>query len=202
MTAAVCEICGTTLTFGNRAGGLVSGGRVLCIRCARGDSPEGRKKEIEQFVAEHPKATYDDILHYSWSEISRQMINHTLIFMVCVWVGAFLGGWILGMIASFVGMYFVMRSSAAILDPLDKKRLQMYDGIMMSFFWLIFWVNYFWVLISVVGGDYRGGNVFFSIWLPPTLIAPALGLLVAWLTDKGRLSKFADAFRTLKPKTR
>ena len=202
MTAAVCEMCGTTLTMWNRAGGMVSGGRTLCIRCARGDSPEGRKLEIEQFVADHPKITYDEILHYPWSEITGQLINHTLIFLACVWVGAFFGGWLLGMIAGFVGMFLVMRSSSAMVDPLDKKRVQMYDGIMMGFFWLIFWVNYFWVLISAVGGDYRGGNVFFSIWLPPTLIAPALGLLVAWLTDKGRLSKFAEAFRTLKPKTR
>ncbi len=200
MTAAVCEMCGVTLNMWNRAGTMYTGGRVLCTRCAQGRSPEAMKDAIELFVSVHPKITYDEILHYPWTEISGQLINHTLIFMAIVWAGGFLGGWILGMIAGFVGMYLVMRSATSLEDPLAKKRVQMYDGIMMGSFWLVFFITYFWVLMNAIGGPFGSRISFFSIWLPPTLIAPALGVLVAWLTDKGRLNSFATAFKTLKPK--
>lgn len=199
VTAAVCEVCGAKLTMWNRAGWPNK--KPLCTRCYRGSTPEMQKQEAEKFAADHPNCTEEGILHYGWGEFLHITFLHTVAFLACVWVGAWFGGWILAMILSFVPLFLITRADNNIDNFIDRKRVQMHDAITMAAFWLIFWVNYFRVMFQVLGGDYRGRNalnVLLEIWLVPTVLSPLLGILVAWLTDRGRLQRFAEAFRMLK----
>lgn len=196
MAAAVCEICGVPLTFWNRAGWPNK--RAICTRCYRGSSPEVLKQEAQVFATSHPKATSEAILRYGWGEALHIAFLHTVAFLAAVWVGAWFGGWILAMILSFIPLFLIIRADSEIENYIDKRRLQFYDGIAMGAFWLIFWVNYFRVMFQFLGGDYAGSNVLMEIWLVPTIASPLLGLLVVWLTDRGRLERLADALGRLK----
>jgi hypothetical protein len=196
VTTAVCEICGADLTMWNRAGWPNK--RPICTRCYRGSTPEALKQEAQLFATSHPSATREQILRYGWGEALHIAFLHTVAFLATVWIGAWFGGFILAMILSFVPMFFITRADNSIDNFIDKKRVQMHDGIMMATFWLIFWVNYFRVMFQFLGGDYASSNVLLEIWLVPTIASPLFGLLVAWLTDRGRLERLADAFGRLK----
>lgn len=190
MATNACAMCGVTLTFWNRASG-----QNLCTRCASGKSPEALRREAETLLDLEPNLTAQNVLNYPWKEIVGTLITHTAIYLACVWAGAYLGGWLLGMVGGFVGMYFVMRGAKQTVNVIDRGRIQMHNGVMIAVFWLIFFINYFRVLMDVIGRDYGGSNVFFDIWLLPTIAAPIVGLAVAWLTDKGRLTRMADAIQ-------
>jgi len=194
-TPAVCESCGTPLTMWNRAGWPNK--RAICTRCYRGVTPEARKREAAEFAASQPGLTAEKILHYPWTGTLGALVSHTLIFLVCVWIGAYFGGWLLGLVGGFIGMYFVMRMTRGEADIITRRRLELHDGIMISAFWLIFFVNWFWTLFQLMDRDYSGGNPILMLWLTPTIISPFLGLLAAWLTDKGRLKGLAEGFRAL-----
>jgi hypothetical protein len=194
-TSVVCEICGTALTMWNRAGWPNK--LAICSRCYRGVTPEARKKEAADFFTSHPTITAESMLHYSWGDAISAFISHTLLFLVCVWIGAYFGGWILGLVGGFVGMFIVLRLSMNESDIITKRRVQMHDGVMISSFWLIFFVNWFYTLFQLMDRDYSGTNPILMLWLVPTLLAPLLGLVTAWLTDRARLRNMSEGLRSM-----